>query len=123
MRTRRCAQHVVRLDAGRLGLRRVVERIVDELKISHDPINVDGADVFVRQPTQYASAGDCRVSMLTILEGRQFRVRVPPGPPISEGRTSHTVLSDQLRIPKVRSAKRHSNIRRPKRLTRRRRGM
>jgi hypothetical protein len=88
MRTRRCAQHVVRLDAGRLGLRRVVERIVDELKISHDPINVDGADVFVRQPTQYASAGDCPVSMLTILEGRQFRVRVPPGPPISEGRTS-----------------------------------
>jgi len=43
-------------------------RIVNELKVSPDPIDVDDADKFVRQPTQYASAGDCPISVLTVLD-------------------------------------------------------
>lgn len=43
-------------------------RLVDELKISHTAIDLDDADRFVRQPTQYASAGDCPISVLTILD-------------------------------------------------------
>jgi hypothetical protein len=31
-------------------------------------IDIDDADRFVRQPTQYASAGDCPISVLTILD-------------------------------------------------------
>jgi hypothetical protein len=44
------------------------ERIVDELKIDHNGIGIDEADRYDRQPTQYASAGDCPISMLTILD-------------------------------------------------------
>ena len=46
----------------------ILERIVNELKVSRSPIDPDGARKFVRQPTQYASAGDCPVSVLTILD-------------------------------------------------------
>ena len=46
----------------------ILERIVNELKVSRSPIDSDGARKFVRQPTQYASAGDCPVSLLTILD-------------------------------------------------------
>lgn len=55
-----------KLGAGTTDL--VLERIVDELKINHKGIDIDDADRYVRQPTQYASAGDCPISMLTILD-------------------------------------------------------
>jgi hypothetical protein len=59
-------QEAPKLGGGTTDL--ILERIVDELKISHDPIKIDDADKFVRQPTQYASAGDCPISMLTVLD-------------------------------------------------------
>lgn len=51
--------------------------MVDELKVSHDPLDIDEADKFVRQPTQYASAGDCPISVLPILEDSPKSA--PPG--------------------------------------------
>lgn len=59
-------QEASKLGGGTTDL--ILERIVDELKISHDPINIDDADKFVRQPTQYASAADCPISILTVLD-------------------------------------------------------
>ncbi|MGA3057389.1 MAG: hypothetical protein ABSE70_05030 [Candidatus Limnocylindrales bacterium] len=59
-------QEAPKLAAGTTDL--LLGRIVDELKVSHDPIDIDDADKFVRQPTQYASAGDCPVSILTVLD-------------------------------------------------------
>jgi len=59
-------QEAPKLGAGTTDL--YLERIVDELKVSHDPLDIDEADKFVRQPTQYASAGDCPISVLTVLE-------------------------------------------------------
>ena len=46
----------------------VLERIVDELKVSRTNIDLDTARRFTGQPAQYASAGDCPVSVLTILD-------------------------------------------------------
>ena len=46
----------------------ILERIVSELKVRRSPIDLERAQMFVRQPTQYASAGDCPVSVLTILD-------------------------------------------------------
>ena len=59
-------QEASKLGRGTADL--LLERIVDELKINHKGIDLDGADRYVRQPTQYASAGDCPISMLTILD-------------------------------------------------------
>jgi hypothetical protein len=59
-------QEAPKLGAGTTDL--LFERIVDELKIDHNGIGIDEADRYVKQPTQYASAGDCPISMLTILD-------------------------------------------------------
>lgn len=59
-------QEAPKLGSGTTDL--LLGRIVDELKISHSSIDIDDADRFVRQPTQYASAGDCPISMLTVLD-------------------------------------------------------
>jgi hypothetical protein len=59
-------QEAPKLGSGTTDL--LLGRIVDELKISHSSIDIDDADKFVRQPTQYASAGDCPISMLTVLD-------------------------------------------------------
>lgn len=59
-------QEAPKLGAGTTDL--LLERIVDELKVNHNGIDIDDADRYVRQPTQYASAGDCPISMLTILD-------------------------------------------------------
>jgi hypothetical protein len=59
-------KEAAKLGSGTTDL--VLERIVDELKISRNPIDIDNADRFVRQPTQYASAGDSAISVLTILD-------------------------------------------------------
>ena len=55
----------------------VLERIVNELKISSSHVDFSGAERFVGQPTHYASAGDCPVSVLTILD--QSKKTEPPG--------------------------------------------
>jgi hypothetical protein len=59
-------QEAPKLGSGVTDL--VLERIVNELKVSHVALDIDDADKFVRQPTQYASAADCPISVLTILE-------------------------------------------------------
>jgi hypothetical protein len=59
-------QEAPKLGSGTTDL--LLERIVDELKVGPDPIDIADADRFVRQPTQYASAGDCPISVLTILD-------------------------------------------------------
>lgn len=46
----------------------VLDRIVDELKVSRVSIDLDSAERFVRQAAHYASVGDCPVSVLTILD-------------------------------------------------------
>ncbi|MFI5258996.1 MAG: hypothetical protein ACHQ01_05220 [Candidatus Limnocylindrales bacterium] len=59
-------QEAPKLGGGTTDL--ILERVVDELKIQHDSIDIDDADKFVRQPTQYSAAADCPISMLTILD-------------------------------------------------------
>ena len=46
----------------------VLERIVNELEVSHSPVDFEQARKFIRQPTQYAFARDWTVSVLTILD-------------------------------------------------------
>lgn len=46
----------------------VLEHVVNELKVSRTPVDFESAQRFIRQPTQYASAGDCPISVLTILD-------------------------------------------------------
>ena len=55
----------------------VLERIVNELKVSRAPVDFERAQRFMRQPTQYASAGDCPIAVLTILD--QSEKSEPPG--------------------------------------------
>ena len=55
----------------------VLERVVNELKVSPTPVDLESAQRFMRQPTQYASAGDCPISVLTILD--QSEKSEPPG--------------------------------------------
>lgn len=43
-------------------------RVVNELKVTRRSINLDSAERFINQGTQYASARDCPVSVLTILD-------------------------------------------------------
>jgi hypothetical protein len=59
-------QEAPKLAAGTTDL--LLGRVVDELKVSRTAIDIDDADKFVRQATQYASAGDCPVSILTVLD-------------------------------------------------------
>ena len=46
----------------------VLERIVNELKVSDTHVDFESAQRFIGQPTQYASAGDCPISVLTVLD-------------------------------------------------------
>jgi hypothetical protein len=46
----------------------MLQRIVDELKVSRNQVTIDSPGHFARQSTQYASAGDCPISVLTILD-------------------------------------------------------
>jgi hypothetical protein len=46
----------------------LLERIVVELKIDHTGIDIDSVGQYGRQPTQYAAASDCPISMLIILD-------------------------------------------------------
>ena len=55
----------------------VLERIVNELKVSPAAVDFESAQRFIGQPTQYASAGDCPISVLTILD--QSEKSEPPG--------------------------------------------
>lgn len=55
----------------------VLERIVNELKVSDKLVTFESAQRFIRQPIQYSSAGDCPVSVLTILD--QSQKSKPPG--------------------------------------------
>ena len=55
-----------KLGKGKTDL--MLERIVDELKVSRTAINFEKAAGLVSQPTHYASAGDCPISILTILD-------------------------------------------------------
>ena len=59
-------QEARKLGGGTTDL--ILERIVNELKVCRSPVDLKSAQKFVRQPTQYASAGDCPVSVLTILD-------------------------------------------------------
>ena len=59
-------QEAPKLGGGTTDL--LLERIVNELKVSRSPIDLNQAEQLVRQPTQYASAGDCPISILTILD-------------------------------------------------------
>ena len=55
----------------------VLERIVNELKVSPTRVDFENALRFIGQPTQYASAGDCPISVLTVLD--QSEKTEPPG--------------------------------------------
>ena len=55
----------------------VLDRIVNELKVSRTPVDFKIARKFIGQATQYSSAGDCPVSILTILD--QSKKSKPPG--------------------------------------------
>lgn len=55
----------------------VLERIVNELKVSPTRIDFNSAQRFIGQTTQYASSGDCPVSVLTVLD--QSEKTEPPG--------------------------------------------
>jgi hypothetical protein len=68
-------QEASKLGAGTTDL--VLGRIVDELKVEHDGFNINAADRYIRQPTQYASAGDCPIAVLTILD--ESSKSDPPG--------------------------------------------
>ena len=46
----------------------VLERLVNELKVSPTTVTFEQARRFIGQSTQYASAGDCPISVLTILD-------------------------------------------------------
>ena len=59
-------QEAPKLGGGETDL--FLERIVNELKVSRSPIDLESASKLAGQPMQYASAGDCPISMLTILD-------------------------------------------------------
>ena len=59
-------QEAPKLGGGETDL--ILERIVNELKVSPSSVNLESASKLAGQPTQYASAGDCPVSMLTVLD-------------------------------------------------------
>ena len=68
-------QEGLKLGGGETDL--VLERIVNELKVSQMPVDFEKARRFIGQTTQYASAGACPVSVLTILD--QSQKSEPPG--------------------------------------------
>lgn len=55
-----------KLGAGTTDL--ALERVVNELKVNREGTSIDDADRFVRLPVQYASAADCPVSVVTVLD-------------------------------------------------------
>ena len=57
----------------------VLERIVNELKVSRTGVDFESAKRFIGQSTHYASAGDCPISVLTVLD--QSKKTEPPGIP------------------------------------------
>lgn len=68
-------QEGVELGGGETDL--VLERIVNELKVSRTKVTFENAQRYVKQSTQYASAIDCPISVLTILD--QSPKSGPPG--------------------------------------------
>ena len=68
-------QEGLELGGGETDL--VLERIVNELKVSRAKVTFESAQRHVNQSTQYASAIDCPISVLTILD--QSPKSEPPG--------------------------------------------
>lgn len=64
-----------RLGGGEVDL--ILRRINDELKVSHQSIDVADAERLVGQPTQYGAGADSPVSILTVLD--DSRKLAPPG--------------------------------------------
>lgn len=68
-------QEATALGGGETDL--VLERIVNELKVSPTRVDFESAERFIGQTIQYASSGDCPVSVLTVLD--QSEKTEPPG--------------------------------------------